>query len=202
MNLKDVWNDLYWDGKEFVENYIPYLYEVKIARKGKDNILAWQMDMWCWYFNKMDIVETRKDGYRIWIYGEKPIDFPKQKTVLGETYTFEYYHHEPSKQGGAKEGIKEWFTQKIALTSDVAKKFPYTSSNIFFKYDYTSSSELQTLENYTKLALKRICKEHNICFTYDWSWHYAFLASFEPIKKEVIDQVKKELGAYIKNENC
>lgn len=201
MNIKDVWNDLYWDGKEFMEKYIPYLYEVKITRKNKDIVLDWQVNMWCWYFDKMDIIETRKSGKDFWIYSEKPIDIPKTKTVLGETYYFEWYHHEPSKQGGVQQGLKDWFTSKTGLYPDLAKKFPYKSNNIFFKYDYDKMGDLDTLEKYTTLTLNKICKENKICFTYDWSWHYAFLASFEPIKQEVIEQVKKELGAFIKNDN-
>lgn len=201
MDIKDVWNDLYWDGKEFVEKYLPYFYKITITKKSEKKLLDWEINMWGCFFEKMDIIDWSVNQNTIYIYGEKPIAIPKQKTVLGETYYFNVEQQEPSKKSGTQQGLKDWFTQKIALYPDVAKKFPYKSTNIFFKYDYDKVSDLDTLEKYTKLALQRICKENKICFTYDWTWHYAFLASFEPIKQEVIDQVKKELGEFIKNEN-
>lgn len=201
MYIKELWDDLYGDGKEFLEKYLPYLYKITITRKSEKKLLDWQINMWGWFFEKMDIVDWSVNQNTIYVYSEKQIKIPTQKTVLGETYYFNVEQQEPSKQGGAQQGLKDWFTQKIALSPDVAKKLPYKSHNIFFTYNYDTISDLHTLENYTKLTLQKICKEHNIFFTYDWTWHYAFLASFEPIKQDIIDQVKKELGEYIKNEN-
>ena len=136
----------------------------------------------------------------IHLYSEQPLQIPKKKTVLGETFKFRTTLHKATKEGGAEKGLKDWLIKKISVIPELETNFDYKTPRINFQYNDYNCETRDTLQDYTKLILKKICKANKICFVFDRTWDYAQLLSFNPITKEVLNQVNKELGEYIKHE--
>ena len=200
MNVKKIWNELLENDIDFVRPYIPYDYEIEVILPNKDATWTWDVDMWCWYFKKLDIIDYTKRDNIIHLYSEKPLQIPKKKIVLGETFKFTTTLYNASKQGGIEQGLKDWLIKKISLAPTLATHFGYKTPRIQFKYNTYIYDDRYILQDYTKLILTHICKANKICFVFDTTWDYAQLLSFNPITKAVLNQVNKELGEYIKHE--
>ena len=203
MTIRKLWDKFSFNDCQDLKNYIPYQYQIDIEIKDKQ-VQDWQKSMWMSYFEKQDamhIYHERVD--RIFIYADHQIQIPKRKTVLGTTYLFKVKEFKPKYDGGVELGMKNILTKKINVDWKVFRYFPYASKEISFDVDNLNGfKDKWVVETYIKLMLDKICNKNHIQYAYDRTCQFTQILSFEPIKQEVIDQIKKELGDFIKNENC
>ena len=199
MNIKEVLEVL--ENKYFLEvsDYIPYHYEIEIVNPNvwKD----WERDMWIAQWEKQDVLRVKDTYYgTIEIYSLHPLTIPRKKKIFDTTYKFDVKETRASKVGGVEKGIQEILKKMCKVDSTLRECFTHEWPTIEFKYK--GGSLPNTIYAYIIFKIGQICTEHNIQYYYNYKWDQLTLLSFELIPYKAVEQIKKELGEYIKNENC
>lgn len=199
MDIKKICEVL--ENKDFLEvsDYIPYHYEIEMVKP--DVWKHWERDMWIAQWEKQGVLQVKDTYYgTIEIYSLHPITIPTKKKIFDTTYKFKAKETRASKVGGVEKGIQEILKKECKVDSTLRECFTHEWPTI--EFTYKGGSLPNTIYEYIIFKLNQICKEHNIQYYYNYKWDQLTLLSFEPIPYKAVEQIKKELGEYIKNENC